>query len=159
MLAAPVSDPALLPGWAAEPKWDGFRALLSVDAGRVVLLSRRGTEMAASFPEIVAGAVQLPDATAFDGELVVWDAAGRLAFERLQNRIARRGAGAARAAQEWPAHLVAFDVLRLSGTDTTGWPYRRGAEPPSSPCSPPALASRRGCCVRRPPTRTPCASG
>jgi len=27
--------------------------------------------MAASFPEIVAGIVQLPDATAFDGELVV----------------------------------------------------------------------------------------
>ncbi|MEW2515969.1 hypothetical protein [Streptomyces sp. NPDC046870] len=26
-----------------------------------------------------------------DGELVVWDAAGRLAFERLQNRLARRG--------------------------------------------------------------------
>ena len=44
---------------------------MSVDAGRVVLRSRRGTEMAASFPEIVAGIVQLPDATAFDGELVV----------------------------------------------------------------------------------------
>ncbi|MFJ4835815.1 hypothetical protein ACIP79_38850 [Streptomyces sp. NPDC088747] len=29
------------------------------------------------------------------------------------------------AAQEWPAPFVAFDLLRLSGTDTTGWPYRR----------------------------------
>ncbi|MDQ0935103.1 ATP-dependent DNA ligase [Streptomyces turgidiscabies] len=125
MLAAPVSDPVLLPGWAGEPKWDGFRALLSVDAGRVVLRSRRGTEMAASFPEVVDGAVHLPDATALDGELVVWDAAGSLAFERLQNRLARRGAGAALAAQEWPAHFVAFDLVRLSGTDTTGWPYRR----------------------------------
>ncbi|MER6113757.1 ATP-dependent DNA ligase [Streptomyces hirsutus] len=125
MLAAPVSDPALLPGWAGEPKWDGFRALVCVDAGRVALRSRRGTEMAASFPEVVAGAVQLPDATAMDGELVVWDAAGRLAFERLQNRLARRGAGAAWAAEEWPAHFVAFDLLRLSGTDTTSWPYRR----------------------------------
>ncbi|MFJ8027641.1 hypothetical protein [Streptomyces sp. NPDC096311] len=56
--------------------------------------------------------------------MVVWDAAGRLAFERLQNRFARRGAGAARAA-EWPAHFVAFDPLRLSETDTTGWPSRR----------------------------------
>ncbi|MFF3639063.1 hypothetical protein [Streptomyces sp. NPDC002250] len=37
----------------------------------------------------------------------------------------RRGARAARAAAEWPAHFVAFDLLRLSGTDTTGWPYRR----------------------------------
>jgi ATP-dependent DNA ligase len=67
MLAAPVADPALVPGRAAEPKWDGFRALLSVAAGQVVLRSRRGTEMATSFPEIVAGALQLPDATAFDG--------------------------------------------------------------------------------------------
>lgn len=125
MLATPVPDPALRPGWASEPKWDGFRALISVEAGRAVLRSRRGTEMAASFPEIVAGAVQLPDATALDGEQVVWDAAGRLAFERLQNRLQRRGAGAARAAGEWPAHFVAFDLLRLSGTDTTSWPYRR----------------------------------
>ncbi|MEU1457164.1 ATP-dependent DNA ligase [Streptomyces avermitilis] len=112
-------------GWAAEPKWDGFRALVCVDAGRVVLRSRRGIEMAASFPEVVAGAVQLPGATALDGELVVWDAAGRLAFERLQSRLVRRGAGAARAAEEWPAHFVAFDLLQLFGTDMTGWPYRR----------------------------------
>jgi ATP-dependent DNA ligase len=60
-----------------------------------------------------------------NGELVVWDAAGRLPLERLQNRLARRGVGAARAAEEWPADFVAFDLLRLSGTDTTGWPYRR----------------------------------
>ncbi|MFF0094907.1 hypothetical protein ACFYSF_33900 [Streptomyces canus] len=71
MLATPVPDPALLPGWAAKPKWEGFRALLSADAGRLVLRSRRGTETAASIPEIAVGIVQLPDATTFDGELVV----------------------------------------------------------------------------------------
>ncbi|WP_235614041.1 ATP-dependent DNA ligase [Streptomyces olivochromogenes] len=81
--------------------------------------------MGPAFPEVMAGAAQLPDATALDGELVVWDAAGRLAFERLHNPLARRGTGAARAAEEWPAHFVAFDLLRLSGTDTTGWPYQR----------------------------------
>ncbi|MCE7051888.1 ATP-dependent DNA ligase [Streptomyces purpurascens] len=124
MLATTVPDPALPPGWAGELKWDGFRALVSVDAGRVVLRSRRGTEMAPAFPEVVAGAAQLPDATALDGELVVWEE-GRLAFERLQNRLQRRGAGAARAAAEWPVHFVAFDLLRLSGTDTRTWPYRR----------------------------------
>jgi ATP-dependent DNA ligase len=70
--------------------------------------------MAASFPEVVAGAAQLSDATAMVGELVVWEA-GRLAFERLQNRLQQRGARAARAAGEWPAHFVAFDLLRLSG--------------------------------------------
>jgi ATP-dependent DNA ligase len=121
MLTTAVPQPDLPPGFAGEPKWDGFRALVSVDARRVVLRSRRGSDMGPA----VAGTAHLPDQTALDGELVVWDAAGRLAFERLQNRLARRGAGAARAAGEWPAHFVAFDVLRLSGTVTTGWPYRR----------------------------------
>ncbi|GHD81104.1 hypothetical protein GCM10010317_103950 [Streptomyces mirabilis] len=77
ILTMAVDSPELPAGWAAEPKlWTGFdavrcprtlAALVSVDAGRVVLRSRRGTEMAASFPEVVAGAVQLPDATALDG--------------------------------------------------------------------------------------------
>ncbi|MFF4542462.1 hypothetical protein [Streptomyces aureus] len=54
----------------------------------------------------------------------MWEA-GQLAFERLQHRMKRRGISAERAAGEWPAHLVAFDLLRLNGTDTTSWPYRR----------------------------------
>lgn len=67
MLSTPVPEPDLRPGWAGEPKWDGFRAAVSVDAGRVLLRSRRGTEMGPAFPEIVSGAVQLPEATAMDG--------------------------------------------------------------------------------------------
>jgi ATP-dependent DNA ligase len=67
MLSTPVPEPDLRPGWAGEPKWDGFRAMVSVDAGRVVLRSRRGTEMGPAFPEVVAGAVLLPDATVLDG--------------------------------------------------------------------------------------------
>lgn len=67
MLTSPTPVPDLKPGWAAEPKLDGYRALLSMDAGRVVLRSRRGTEMGPSFPEIVVGTGQLPDATAPDG--------------------------------------------------------------------------------------------
>ncbi|MFG2479568.1 hypothetical protein [Streptomyces fagopyri] len=49
----------------------------------------------------------------------------RLAFERLQGRLWRRGATAAQAANKWPAHFVVFDLLRLSATDSTAWPYRR----------------------------------
>ncbi|MFE5919078.1 hypothetical protein [Streptomyces sp. NPDC056468] len=67
MLATPVPDPALLQGWASEPKRGGFRALFFMDAGRVVRRSRLGTDMVRAFPEIVAGSGQLPDATALDG--------------------------------------------------------------------------------------------
>nr|WP_318199165.1 ATP-dependent DNA ligase [Streptomyces sp. SCL15-4] len=84
----------------------------------MVLRSRRGTDLTGCFPELRAGAAQLPDATALEES-------GRLAFERLQGRLQRRGAGAARLAEQWPAHYVAFDVLRLAGTVTTAWPYRR----------------------------------
>ncbi|MFG2358327.1 hypothetical protein [Streptomyces sp. NPDC048521] len=119
-----MTDPSLPAGWAGEVKWDGFRALACVDAARVVLRSRSGTEMTPAFPEIVAGAAQLPDATALDGELVGRES-GRLAFERLQGRLRARGAGAARLATKWPAHFVAFDLLRCEGTDTTRWSYRR----------------------------------
>lgn len=61
----------LRPGWAAEPKWDGYRAQLAVYAGgRVLLRSRRGTDMTASFPEIRAAALaQLPEDTGLDGDM------------------------------------------------------------------------------------------
>ncbi|MFC4505976.1 MULTISPECIES: hypothetical protein [Streptomyces] len=39
---------------------------MSVEAGTVVLRSRRGTAMGPAFPEIVAAAGRLPDAIAID---------------------------------------------------------------------------------------------
>ncbi|MGW1596658.1 ATP-dependent DNA ligase [Streptomyces sp. NPDC002343] len=104
---------------------DGFRAQLAVHTGgRVLLRSRQGTDMTGAFPEIRAAAVaQLPANTGLDGELVVWES-GRLAFERLQQRLARRGPDAAEAARRWPAHYVVFDLVH-AGADVTGWPYTR----------------------------------
>jgi bifunctional non-homologous end joining protein LigD len=78
---------------------DGYRAWLSVDGARVQLVSRRGTDLSAAFPEIVAGAAQLSDGTAVDGEIVVWEA-DRLAFERLQHRMQRRGTSASQAGRQ-----------------------------------------------------------
>ncbi|MFD8489440.1 ATP-dependent DNA ligase [Streptomyces sp. NPDC059712] len=127
MLTTPVASPDLPPGAAAEPKWDGYRAQLARYAdGRVLLRSRQGTDMTAAFPEIADAALaQLPADTGLDGELVVWEGE-RLAFERLQQRLARRrGAGALAAARTWPAHLVVFDVLRLEGADLTPCSYAR----------------------------------
>lgn len=92
--------------------------------GRVLLRSRQGTDMTASFPEIRAAALaRLPADTGLDGELVVWER-DRLAFERLQQRLARRGSAAAEAARQWPAHYVVFDLIH-TGADLTGWPYER----------------------------------
>ncbi|MGC3002719.1 hypothetical protein ACPF8X_31190 [Streptomyces sp. G35A] len=126
VLTVAVDSPALLAGWAAEPKWDGFRAQLAVQpGGRVLLRSMQDTDMTASFPEIRAAALaQLPADTGLDGELVVWEH-GRLTFERLQQRLARRCSGAVEGARQWPAHYVVFDLVHASGADVTGWPCER----------------------------------
>ncbi|MFC8350948.1 hypothetical protein [Streptomyces sp. NPDC057280] len=123
MRAVPVNDPALPAGCAAQLKWDGYRALAGRWAdGHIAVRSRNGRDLAAPFPEIAHAVEQLPADTAVDCELVVWEA-GRLAFERLQQRMHRRGAGAARAAADWPAHLVfsvKFSVLK----SRRSWPGR-----------------------------------
>jgi ATP-dependent DNA ligase len=126
MLTSAVDNPALPAGCAAEPKWDGYRAELAVHTGgRVLLRSRQGTDMTPAFPEIRAAApAQLPADTGLDGELVVWEA-DRLAFERLQQRLARRRTAAADAARQWPAHYVVFDLLHAGAADVTGQPYQR----------------------------------
>ncbi|MFE9122877.1 hypothetical protein [Streptomyces sp. NPDC007172] len=69
MLTVAVNSSVLPPGWAAEPKWDGFRAQLAVHTGgRVLLRSRQGTDMTGSFPELRAAALgQLPPDTGLDG--------------------------------------------------------------------------------------------
>lgn len=159
MRAVPVNDPALPAGWAAQLKWDGYRALAGRWAdNRVAVRSRNGSDLARAFPEIEEAVRRLPDDTAVDCELIVWEA-GRLAFERLQQRMHRRGAGAARAAVEFPAHLVAFDLLRVNGRDLTGRSFSErfaaleeqrlqefgspgvGGSPA---CSPPRSSARRG---------------
>ncbi|MEU6389482.1 hypothetical protein [Streptomyces sp. NPDC046939] len=72
------------PGLAGPAYWYGG----PVDAHRVALRSRQGIQMAPAFRGIVAGAVQIPEATALNGELIVWDNAGRLAFGWRQHRLA-----------------------------------------------------------------------
>jgi ATP-dependent DNA ligase len=74
MRAVPVNDPVLPAGWAAQPKWDGYRALARRWAdGRV--RSRNGSDLTQAFPEIKEAVRRLPDDTAIDCELIVWEAA------------------------------------------------------------------------------------
>lgn len=124
MLAGLVDDLPAGPGWLYEPKWDGFRCLVIVDAARAVqLVSRRGSTLNAAFPELVAAAgSQLPAGTILDGEIVRWSADGRLDFEALQRRNRSAGKGSRDLARTEPCHLIAFDMLRAGGRDLTRSP-------------------------------------
>ncbi|WP_327722019.1 hypothetical protein OG381_46470 [Streptomyces sp. NBC_00490] len=69
MRAEPVNDPALPAGWAAQPEWDGYRALAGRWAdGRVTVRSRNDSNLAQAFPEIEEAVRRVPDETAIDYE-------------------------------------------------------------------------------------------
>ena len=60
-------------GWLHEIKHDGFRIMARRADGRVQLLSRKGTNFAKRFPQIVAAVTVLPVRSCLiDGEGVVW---------------------------------------------------------------------------------------
>src|SRR5689334_25137966 len=58
--------------WQYEPKWDGFRCLLSRDGDKVDLRSKSGETLARYFPELVEAALKLKAPSfVLDGEIVV----------------------------------------------------------------------------------------
>ncbi len=95
-------------GWAYEPKWDGFRAIVFVDGDEVTLQSRNGKPLTRYFPELAG----LPEGRyVIDGEIVIRDAGGRENFDALSQRIHPAKSRIDRLAEETPAHLIAFDLL------------------------------------------------
>ena len=81
------------------------------------LLSRKGTDYRAVFPELVAAVGNLPELV-LDGELVMLDANGKPAFDRLVRRSRlRKPITIDHAATATPAAIAAFDLLEFEGRD------------------------------------------
>lgn len=106
--ALPVDKPPTGDAWVHELKLDGFRMGVMVDRGAVRIISRRGTDYTADFPEVVRAIRKLRASSAvLDGEVVVLDEQGVSRFQLLQQLGAsRRG-----------LVYFAFDVLALDGED------------------------------------------
>ena len=91
-------------GWIYEPKWDGFRAIVTLEGGSAKLTSRNGNDLTGRFAAVarsVEHAVRTADAVV-DGEICALDEQGRSRCSLLQE-----GGGT-------PA-LVVFDVLEVEG--------------------------------------------
>lgn len=106
--------------YAAEWKWDGIRVQAVREAGVVRMYSRTGDEIAASFPDVMAG---LTFEGAVDGELVVLREGQIAPFGDLQQRLNRKTVDA-KAMAAYPAAIVAYDALALDGQDLRGLPLR-----------------------------------
>ncbi|HEX5379777.1 MAG TPA: DNA ligase D, partial [Phenylobacterium sp.] len=88
-LTRSVEKPPGGPGWAHEIKFDGYRMQLRTEAGKATLLTRKGLDWSARFPEIVAAGAELPDGI-LDGEVVALDQTGAPDFAALQAALSDR---------------------------------------------------------------------
>jgi bifunctional non-homologous end joining protein LigD len=85
-LATSVEKPPAGSGWAHEIKFDGYRMQLRTVGGKATLLTRKGLDWSAKFPEIVASGAKLSDGV-IDGEVVALDRTGAPDFAALQAAI------------------------------------------------------------------------
>jgi ATP-dependent DNA ligase len=100
--------------WQYEPKWDGFRCLLSRQGSKIDLRSKAGEDLARYFPELVAAALKVK-ATAFllDGEIVV-PHGKTFSFDDLLQRIHPAASRIEKLSRETPALLLVFDLLAMA---------------------------------------------
>jgi len=110
--------------WAFELKWDGVRAIVRIDAGRVEARSRNDRDVTVAYPELGRLTDLLPGGLLLDGEMVAFDAAGRPSFELLQSRMHISTAErATHLAAETPVRFLVFDLLFAAGRSLVGSPY------------------------------------
>ncbi len=115
MLATAGPLPADDAGWAYEVKWDGVRAMVCLEAGRLGITSRNGNDVTASYPELQGLGRQLGSCQVLlDGEVIACNAEGRADFGVLQSRIHVGRPGLALLAST-PVQLLVFDLLHCEG--------------------------------------------
>lgn len=128
MLATVGSHVPTGEGWLHEVKWDGVRALATLDAGTVTLTSRNGNRITGAWPEIVTPP-EGHDDLVVDGEIIALNERGVPDFRVLAERIhVRKAAQVARLAERVPATFMVFDVLRYGGRDLTRLPLTERRE-------------------------------
>ena len=118
MMAKP-GDPFDSDNHFFEVKWDGLRALLFLQNGKLELQNRNLREVTSSYPEIQSVAKKISANKAIiDGEVVVLGKKGTPDFGRLQNRFGIEDPKRVEAARSVnPVTYVAFDLLHLNGKD------------------------------------------
>jgi ATP-dependent DNA ligase len=110
------------PGWAYEPKWDGFRAV-AWGGEEPRLDSRSQKPLLRYFLELAVPLVRLPSGTVVDTEIVV--VSGDVTrFDLLQQRIHPAASRITMLSEATPAEIVAFDLLAHNGRDLRATPYR-----------------------------------
>jgi DNA ligase-1 len=112
MLATPASDLAdiertMPEEFFVEDKFDGIRAQVHVENGRVAIYSRTLDEISARFPELHEPLAKFPTDVIVDGEIITARGEEILPFSDLQKRLGRK--------------TISDDLLKSAPVVFVGW--------------------------------------
>jgi bifunctional non-homologous end joining protein LigD len=114
-LATLVETPPAAGNWLYEIKYDGYRMLARIEAGKARLYSRNGHDWTGKLGGVASALSKLEtDHTWIDGEVVMLDAHGVSSFQALQNAFERRS--------DSGVLYFVFDLLYEGGADLRALP-------------------------------------
>ncbi len=119
----PPDDLGGISEWQAEWKWDGIRSQVIKRKDEIFAWSRGEDLITERFPEIAKAAVELPNGTVLDGEILPWLEGAVLPFTELQKRIGRKNLSA-KILTEVPVILQCYDLLEFEGGDIRTLDFR-----------------------------------
>jgi len=130
MLARSADKPPQSSDYLFEVKWDGIRALILLDEGKIAIHGRSGTDLTKQFPELLQAEQSFRATSAlFDGEIVCLDAEGKPNFRNVIARMQQTSSGAIeRARAKYPVVCYLFDCLFLDGRAIINEPLTRRRE-------------------------------
>jgi bifunctional non-homologous end joining protein LigD len=112
-LASPCDKPPRGPKWIHEIKHDGYRIQARIDGAKATLLTRKGLDWTARFPNIAPVLTRLGlKAALIDGEIVAEDDAGISNLNNLQADL--------KAGRRDRFKYFVFDLMHCNGYDLTG---------------------------------------
>ena len=109
-----------------EVKWDGIRAIIILEDGKISVKSRSGRDITNRFPEF-----QKPDrfkveSGVFDAEIVVLDNEGKPKFHDVISRMHSKKTFVNSPAK--PATCYLFDIVNVDGIDISNFPFIKRRE-------------------------------
>ncbi|MEO6867395.1 MAG: non-homologous end-joining DNA ligase, partial [Gaiellales bacterium] len=111
--------------WAFEVKWDGIRAIVFAEGGRIRIETRTPRDVTAQYPDLAGlGRVLGARRAVIDGEIIAFDEHDKPSFQTLQQRLGLSSPATIKArAAKVPVRYLAFDLLHLDGSDLRQLPY------------------------------------
>lgn len=117
MLSGSATKPPTGDNYLHEIKWDGIRAIISLEDGQVRIRTRNHNDVTKQFPEL-AKADKAFRATCglFDAEIVCLDKSGKADFKKVIHRLMSNGETTIqKLSKTSPVYCYIFDCLYLDG--------------------------------------------